>query len=289
LYPPFIEMCNEFHSINFYIILGVVTALFLVKAFQRPSRWDYLVYAAISMGILLLFRSETLLLAMLFAALLLFQDQSNRRVTRSLLFLAIAYSFLVPWTLRNYRLFHELVPTTTQSGLVLWIGNNPNATGSDRNATGYVQSSLPPAMQAELEAVPMVPEKEILLNRIFRREAFAYMVSHPWRVVILAGQKLRMFWSFDPNHEKGAQPVFWLPSVILNVFFGIGLFIGARLPLHDLSPVLVSIAFAMLISVAFLALPRYKIVIDPFLCVLASNAVVTLQANLAASMAAGTF
>jgi hypothetical protein len=286
LYPPFIEMCNEFHSINFYIVFGVSTALFLVKALQQQSRWDYLVYAAISMGILLLFRAETLLLAILFAALLFLQGQSNGRVARSLLFLAITYIFLVPWTLRNYRLFHKLLPTTTASGLALWQGNNPNATGSDRNATGYLLSSVPPAMKAELETVPMVPEKEILLDRIFRREALAYIVSHPWRDVILAGQKLGMFWSFDPNNKKAVQPVFWLPSVILSVFFGMGLFIGAKPPLRELSPVLVSIAFAMLISVVFFALPRYKMAIDPFLCILASNAVVHVQANLGASMPA---
>lgn len=33
LYPPFIEMRNEFHSINFYIVLGVTAAVFL----ERPS------------------------------------------------------------------------------------------------------------------------------------------------------------------------------------------------------------------------------------------------------------
>jgi hypothetical protein len=223
---------------------------------------------------------------MLFAALLFLQSQSNSGVARSLLFLAIAYSFLVPWTARNYRLFHELLPTTTASGLVLWVGNNPNATGSDRNPTGYVLSSVPPGMEAELEAVPMVTEKEILLDRIFRRDAVAYIVSHPWREVLLAGQKLRIFWSFDPNHEKASQPVFWLPSVILSIFFVMGLFIGANPPLRDLSPVLISIAFAMLISVVFFALPRYKIAIDPFLCILASNAIVYLQASLGASMSA---
>jgi hypothetical protein len=63
-------------------------------------------------------------------------------------------------------------------------------------------------MKAHLEAVPMVPEKEIRLDRIFRREAIAYIVSHPWSEVILAGQKLRIFWSFDPNHQKGGSRCF---------------------------------------------------------------------------------
>lgn len=280
LYPPFIEMCNEFHSINFYIVLGITTALFLVETLQQPSRRDYLVYAAISMGLLLLFRAESLLLAILFAALIVFYGQRNNRVIRSLLFLAIAYSFLGPWTVRNYLLFHEFVPTTTASGINLYTGNNPDANGGNRNGTRYLYFSEPPAMRAELQAVPMVPEKEILLHRIYMREALAYIVSHPWREVYLAGQKLRLFWSFDPNHEKAAQPLFWLPSVALSVFAGIGLFVGMKPPFRDLSPVLVSIAFATLTSVVFFVLPRYKIAIDPFLCVFAANALVAFRANL---------
>jgi hypothetical protein len=132
----------------------------------------------------------------------------------------------------------------------------------------------------------MVRQKEILMDRIFRREAFAYIGSHPWREVILVGQKLRIFWSFDPYHEKAAQPLFWLPSVILSVFFGMGLFIGANPPVHELSPLLVSIAFAMVVSVVFFALPRYKIAIDPFLCILAANALIALHANIGSSMPA---
>jgi hypothetical protein len=49
---------------------------------------------------------------------------------------------------------------------------------------------------------------------------------------------------------------------------------------------LISIAFGILISVVLIALPRYKIVIDPFLCIFASNAIIALQANLGASMPA---
>lgn len=288
LYPPFIEMCNEFHSINFYMLLGVATALFLVKALQQPSRWDSLVCAAGSMGLLLLFRAEAVFLATLFAALLYRQSHCNARLARSLLFLAIAYSFLVPWTLRNYRLFHVFLPTTTASGLSLYYGHNPNATGSDRDATGYMLGSLSPAMQAELHAVPMVTEKEILIDRILWRAALTYIISHPWREVILAWDKFRIFWSFDPNNQKAAQPLFWVPSILLSVFFGLGLFIGTKPPLIELSPLLISIAFAMVTSVLLFVLPRYKIVIDPFLCIFASNALIALQTKVDARMSACT-
>lgn len=36
---------------------------------------------------------------------------------------------IAPWTVRNYRLFGELVPISANSGTNLWMGNNPDATG----------------------------------------------------------------------------------------------------------------------------------------------------------------
>jgi hypothetical protein len=123
-----------------------------------------------------------------------------------------------------------------------------------------------------LEAVPPVPDKEIRLDRIYKREALAYIVSHPWREVILGIKKLCIFWAFDPNHEKGKQPMYWVPSVLLSLTAAAGLFVGTRPPLRELGPMLTAIGFSMLLGIVFFVLPRYKIAIDPFLCVFAANA-----------------
>jgi hypothetical protein len=274
LYPPFIQMCNEFHSINFYIVLGVAAVLFLVRAIQQPSRRDYVVYCAVCLGVLQMFRAETLALTLLFAMLLFWQRQ-RAFLVRPLLLWAISYSFAGPWTLRNYRLFHELIPATTSFGSNLWIGHNPKATGSDRaeihNHVNFY--TVPPAaMQAELDAVPPVQDKEVRVGRIFEREALSYLVSHPGSEIILAIKKLCMFWSFDPNHEKGRRPAYWVPSVVLSILAVTGLFVGdKRPPMRELSPVLISILYNLFMGLVFFVLPRYKIAIDPLLCVLAAN------------------
>lgn len=42
---------------------------------------------------------------------------------------AVAAAAMLPWWARNYLVFGAFIPLTTASGLSLWIGNNPRATG----------------------------------------------------------------------------------------------------------------------------------------------------------------
>lgn len=45
---------------------------------------------------------------------------------------AMALLVLGPWTYRNWRVHHALVPVTSTFWLNMWMGNNPHATGTDR-------------------------------------------------------------------------------------------------------------------------------------------------------------
>ncbi len=271
LYPPLVYMCNEFHSISFYIVLSAGTVLFLVRAIKHSGEWRNVIYAALMMGLLLLFRAEALALALVFALLLL---RVNERfsLARPAVFLAISLACLSPWVLRNYHVFHHFVPTTTTAGLNLWIGNNPHASGSDRGDSKYV----PPALQAQLAAVPVNAELELTQSRILTHAALLYIATHPKREIGLACRKLFDLWVFDPLHEKGRRPAYWVPSVLLSLLAAVGLFLGPKVPPGQLAPVLLSIACSVGVAIVFFALPRYKIVMDPFLCMFAAAALTGL-------------
>ena len=49
-----------------------------------------------------------------------------RRFARPALSAAIAILCCVPWTVRNYLVFHELVPLRSNLGMELYVGNNEN-------------------------------------------------------------------------------------------------------------------------------------------------------------------
>jgi hypothetical protein len=52
-----------------------------------------------------------------------FPPQEKRR--RAILMLLVACTVLLPWTVRNYTLFHRLIPISNNGGLNLALGNNP--------------------------------------------------------------------------------------------------------------------------------------------------------------------
>jgi len=222
LYPPFIQACNEFHPISFYIVLGTAVVFFLVKAVQVPEKLSFVIYSGLCLGCLVLFRAEAVGLAIVFAIFLALQRRSQSLV-RAAVFLGIVFAIMLPWTVRNHRIFHAFIPISTSGPLNLWIGNNPNATGSDRAKVGYVQFSMPPAMLAELQAIPHLPDNEIQQGKVYNRETISYITSHPGHEITLALRKFILFWTFDPNHDKGRKPAYWVPSVLLSLAALLGL------------------------------------------------------------------
>src|SRR5262249_4110344 len=50
-----------------------------------------------------------------------------RWFARPALAIAITTLACVPWTIRNYAIFHSFIPLRSVLGLQLWVGNNPSA------------------------------------------------------------------------------------------------------------------------------------------------------------------
>jgi hypothetical protein len=85
--------------------------------------------------------------------------------------------------------------------------------------------------------------------------------------------KLAIFFVYDPAHIKGRQPIYWVPSVLLSVLAAYGAWLrGGKLWKEDLI-IVVSVLFAVAVTAAVFALPRYKIVIDPFRMIFAAQVV----------------
>lgn len=267
IFPTQIYMCNEFHGISIYIVLETAAVFFLIRYLQISHAWGDVILAGLCMGVLLPFRGEAPALVLVYAAILALRG-GRKAVVPAVAFALIAAACLAPWTIRNYREFGRVIPVCASGGYNLCVGNNENATGSQHyNYIGL----MPAGEKAELGRIPLGRNTRVAQDDFLKRLAVDYIRTHPREEAVLALKKLFIFFVFDPSHEKGRNPAYWIPSLLLSLLAIWGAILrGKKLFGNDLFLV-GSILLAVAVGMVVFVLPRYKIVIDPFLIIIAAN------------------
>ncbi len=79
-------------------------------------------------------------------------------------------------------------------------------------------SETPPDVVYALLQLPNDRSYEVERDKSLRRIAYAYVRTHPKDEAILLLRKVFLFFVFDPDHEKGRRPIYWVPSVLLTLF-----------------------------------------------------------------------
>ncbi len=201
---------------------------------------------------------------------------SRRAVQPALPLLALAAAILccVPWTVRNYVVFHSFVPLRSILGLQLWVGNNPDAKVIWLGGQHPIHDSAERRHYIEVGEIAYMREKE--------NAALRYMVAHPRHEAELIGGRFVSFWaggSAAPVQDFLRSRSAWFRYVLIfNIAVAIGTVLGiARLGRARnlyLFPVAV---FPLVLPWAYyltLSLPRYRHPIDPVLMLLACATVV---------------
>lgn len=112
--------------------------------------------------------------------------------------LAVFFLTLVPWTIRNYRTFHRVLPLRDNFGLELWIGNHEGA-----NQAQLYPKAFPLIDPTEYNRMGEIPFMEAKL-----RAAMQFIREHPTEFLRLSAYRFVYFWT-DP---KGSW--WFLPSVL---------------------------------------------------------------------------
>lgn len=143
--------------------------------------------------------------------------QRQRTALPRLVFAALAVVVvLLPWTVRNYRVHGRLVPIKNSFGKELWIGNNPQTTGSSvlpDGRTSVFSLYLPKALQLPAN----VTEMDVM--RHMQADALAFIRRDPAAFLWRTGQKILWFWTWVPARSlssdsarlefRGLQQVYW--------------------------------------------------------------------------------
>lgn len=189
-----------------------------------------------------------------------------------LLALGVAILCCVPWTVRNYDDFHTLVPLQSTLGLQLSVGNNAQSTDA--------QTHLVHPLNNADERAKYVAMGEIAYMRQKQQEAIAYMRSRPRRVADLWAHRFIAFWTGGSPHPltdfEEIHSGWYRYVLIFNICAGIGAIMGIVLLLWRRSVFAFPLAMFPLvfpcIYYASVALPRYRLPIDPAVLLLTAIA-----------------
>ena len=175
---------------------------------------------------------------------------------------------LVPWTVRNYRVFGRFVPVRSVLGITLWMGNNPVAVGIDSFPM------LPVLNLAEAEKFKRMGEIEYA--RADGREALAFMRSHPEQTLHHILHDFGSFWfsvSDRADETWSTDPLYVKALLVSNgfmiLFMIAGIVYGLRLRDPNIIPyICVVFAFPIVYYVTF-SLVRFRFPMEPVLTILA--------------------
>jgi hypothetical protein len=283
IFPPLILASTSLMSESLALPLEV-GSLLAIFIYRRSGRIRWAVLSGGLFGLLVLTRTEAVVLVLPLALLAVRKPVAWRAMAAPAALLLAALVVLTPWELRDKATLDAWVPLTTQSGYVL------SGTYNQTSATAaYPGLWRPPNFDRADEAlIASHPHaNEVELDHLLQSAALHYASNHPSYVItVFAQNTLRMF-DFDSlrvtqeaTYTSYGYPSIWgdleaISGIAIVVLAVVGLFFRRarrRIPVaYWLVPVILWIS-----TVLQEALPRMRAMIDPFLIQLAAVAIVPL-------------
>jgi hypothetical protein len=188
---------------------------------------------------------------------------------------------VAPWSIRNTKLFGHFVGLSTNGGISLWVGNNPNATGYYMDP--YYKGMMPPSMEQW---------DEYERNKVFTQAAVRYIVENPASfvarslkkaVVMYIGETTAVHWNVEGLKQRFGENVlfplklltqgFWTVMLLLSVAGLILLLKQDGLLLTFTNPTILVLVYFTAFYAVFLVGDRYHFPSHAFIALLAANTI----------------
>ena len=261
----------------------VAGALTLTYRVERSARLGAAFGLGILIGLSALTRPELLALAPLLAlpAALHSSNETRRRAAIILVVITSSIAVVTPWMLRSATLFEQPVLFSTNGRSVLGYANCPLTYGGPSLGSWRIDCVLTPATSP-----PGTPGKNALdESEVSRRVSSAgikYLRSHPatflTRVVwARIGRTWSVFRPFDADEARSneAKSALEMTSGVLILwaslaFAVVGVWPGRRQHRRSVWPLLAPCVIVTIVSVFAYGTPRFRVVAEPSIAVLAA-------------------
>jgi hypothetical protein len=182
----------------------------------------------------------------------------------SLIFLA----GIAPWTIRNYVVFHKIIPFRSNFGLELWLGNNPGVPDSWSPWLHPNDDSSEAAKYARMTEIPYMAEKQ--------QEGIRFIRTHPRDVLNFTLHRFANNWlgMDEPpsdiwSHVSLQVKLIVLGNCLYPLLSLLGIFFAYREQNEIAVPLALVMLFFPLVFYVTHASTRYRHPMDPVMLILA--------------------
>ncbi len=174
--------------------------------------------------------------------------------------LAVTVLTLLPWAYRNHRVLGQWIWTTTNGGVTLYDGFNPDATGASD--------------QSFVRSMPQLSQMgETARSQYLTEKAKAYIRANPVRVAWLAVLKFARTWSPMPLSQEYGDWKHRAVGLLFSLPFDLCIFVGllsARLSRPAKLFLLLPAMFFTCVHMMSVGSIRYRVPVEPLLSVMAA-------------------
>jgi len=256
--------------------------ILLSLQFEERASWPRSIAAGALLGLAMLTRGNAVLMVALMIPWSIWQfRRTPRLVVRGLNISFVALVMLVPWTIRNYEIFHSFIPFQTSGGDTL-LGSYNSVVASDPLYYGYF--IFPTALPEYREQI-IAPNNEVIRNHVETQLAIQWARNHPEKWWYLAESRFcRSLTPFlqprSPMLYRAGTLVSWGPILVL---FALGFFPTAIYFLKTNNPgwiLHLGVFHFVLTSLIFFGFARYRFPVEGLCIILASATLVWLCAQI---------
>jgi 4-amino-4-deoxy-L-arabinose transferase-like glycosyltransferase len=180
------------------------------------------------------------------------------------IYVAIYVTLMSPWWIHNFVKYGTLVRLNLGAGVVLYAGNNPkNDTGG--GIAGH---------DVDFSEFDRIPDP-IMREKAMRDAAIAFVRQNPDRAIELVFMKFERFWRvvpFAPRFRGNLAAIAVTIAIAPLLCFAVSGVTLLRHRFRQLTLILISILYIMLVHMVTIGSIRYRFPVEPLLVVLGAPA-----------------
>lgn len=204
-YPPFVYYAGVLMTEGVYLLVAAWALAMTAALAQAPSGRRWALWG-LAVGLAILLRQVFLPMAALLGLYVLWQRKARVPVGHLALAGGVVAALILPWTVRNYRVFDRFLLLNSQSGQVLWNANHPD------HGVRFTSAMIP--IPPELEGL-----NEVDLSKELGRRAMQIILDDPVRFARLSLNRLGLYFMFVSDNPASsalgvAMRVFYLAACL---------------------------------------------------------------------------